>query len=164
MNYLVVIGAALIPLFVGAVWYNPKVLGTAWINASGKTKEDLEGANMPVIFVLTIILGALLALAISQLTNHQSGVMQLFAMHPDFGTSGTEVQTLYDTIMDNYGDRHRTFGHGAVHGVIASVILVLPLLAITAMFERRGAKYIFIHWGYWLLTFVLMGGVICQWL
>ena len=117
---------------------------------------------MGLIFVLTYILAVLLALGLSGMTNHQSGVLQLFAMHPDFAIEGSEIKNLFDSIMTQFGDTHRTFGHGALHGGIAAVIIGLPLIAINALFERRGAKYIGIHFGYWLLTLVLMGGVVCQ--
>ena len=164
MNIPVILGAAIIPLFIGAIWYNPKVFGTAWMNSIGKTEEDLAGANMPVIFGLTFIFSALLALGLSGLTIHQMGVMQLFGTHPEFETAGSEVNKMYTSIMDQYGTRHRSFGHGAVHGVIATIMMALPFIGINALFERRGAKYIFIHLGYWLITLTLMCGVICQWL
>lgn len=161
-NLIAIFGAALIPLLVGAVWYSPKVFGNTWMRVAGKTQEELEGGNMGLIFVLTYILAVLLALGLSGMTNHQSGVLQLFAMHPDFAIEGSEIKNLFDSIMTQFGDTHRTFGHGALHGGIAAVIIGLPLIAINALFERRGAKYIGIHFGYWLLTLVLMGGVVCQ--
>jgi len=37
-------------------------------------------------------------------------------------------------------------------------------MAINALFERRGWKYIGIHFGYWLLTFVALGAAVSQWL
>ena len=90
--------------------------------------------------------------------------MQLFATDPSFAVEGSEINTMYTELMDKYGTRHRSFGHGAVHGVFAAVLLALPFIGINALFERRGAKYIFIHLGYWLVTLVAMCGVICQWL
>jgi hypothetical protein len=161
-NLIALFGAALIPLLVGAVWYSPKVFGNTWMRVAGKTQEELEGGNMAIIFGLTYVLAILLALGLSGMTNHQSGVLQLFAMHPDFAVEGSEIKNLFDSIMTQFGDRHRTFGHGALHGGIAAIIIGLPLIAINALFERRGAKFIGIHFGYWFLTLVLMGGVVCQ--
>jgi hypothetical protein len=65
--------------------------------------------------------------------------------------------------MDTYGDRFRTFKHGALHGGITSIFFVLPMIAIPAMFERRSAKYILIHAGYWFISLCIMGGIICAW-
>ena len=160
-NPLILLGAAIIPMLVGAVWYGP-IFGKAWMNTNGFTEEDLKGGNMLMILGLSFVFSVLLAAGISGLTVHQSAIAQLFAMHPDFKTTGTEVNTLFTSLMDTYGDRHRTFGHGAVHGVIGAVMFALPLIAINSLFERREAKYIFIHFGYWLVTFTLMSGVICQ--
>jgi len=164
MNFLALIGAALIPLVVGAVWYSPKAFGTSWLNAIGKTEEDLAGANMPLIFGLTFVFSILLALGLSGVTIHQNGILQLFATDPTFTVEGSEINVMYNDLMNTYADRHRTFGHGAVHGAIATIILALPFIGINALFERRGAKYIFIHLGYWLITLILMSGIICQWL
>jgi len=44
---------------------------------------------------------------------------------------------------------HRSFGHGFLHGGFLTVFLILPIIAINAIFERRGWKYIWIHAGYW---------------
>lgn len=63
--------------------------------------------------------------------------------------------------MDKYGNNFRTFKHGVFHGVISGIFLIFPLFAINAMFERKGFKYIFINSGYWLVSFALMGGIIC---
>ena len=164
INFITLFLSGLIPLVVGAIWYNPNVMGKAWMAASGKTEEELAKGNMAVIFGLTYFLGLMLALALSGMTNHQSGVMQLFAEHPDFGTAGSEAQNLYDQVMAMFGDSHRTLGHGALHGAFGAVFLALPLIAINAMFERRGGKYIGIHFGYWLLTFVAVGAVVCAYL
>jgi len=164
MNFLAVFGAALIPMIVGFLYYNPKVFGNAWMKAAGKTEEELAKGNMAVILGLSYFLSLLLAFGISGLTNHQSGVMQLFAMHPDFGVSGTEVQNLFEQVMDKFGTTHRTFGHGVIHGVIGCILIALPLISINALFERRGGKYIGIHFGYWLITLALMGGVVCRFL
>ena len=168
MNYLVILGAAVIPLLVGSIWYNPRLFGTAWMNAIGKTEEDFIGVNLALTFGLTFVFSILLALGLSGLTIHQNGIMQLFATDPSFAVEGSEINTMYTELMDKYGTRHRSFGHGAVHGVFATILLALPFIGINALFERRGAKYIFIHLGYWLVTLVgytgAMCGVICQWL
>ncbi len=50
LNFLVILGAALIPMILGFVWYNPKVFGNAWMQAADMTEEKMQGANMPIIF------------------------------------------------------------------------------------------------------------------
>jgi len=128
------------------------------------TEDSLKKGNMALIMGLSYFLSIVLAMGLMGLTNHQSGVMQLFGTHPDVEVVGSEVHTLVTTVNEKFGDRHRDFKHGALHGGIAAILLALPLIAINALFERRGAKYIGIHFGYWFITLILMGGVICQWL
>jgi hypothetical protein len=70
MNYLALGIAALIPLIVGFIWYNPKTFGKSWQNAAGLTDEKLKGANMPLIFGLTLVLGFLLAMMVNILVVH----------------------------------------------------------------------------------------------
>lgn len=46
--------AAVIPLLVGMVWYNPKVFGNAWMGATGLDEAKAkDGFNMPLVFGLT---------------------------------------------------------------------------------------------------------------
>jgi len=65
-------------------------------------------------------------------------------------------------MMEKYGKNFRTFKHGMLHGFIAGITLGVSIIGVTAMFERRSTKYILIHLGYWAITFMIMGGIICQ--
>lgn len=47
--------------------------------------------------------------------------------------------------------------------VSRGLLLATPLVASTALFERRGFRYIFVTGGYWTLSFTLMGMLICAW-
>jgi hypothetical protein len=40
------------------------------------------------------------------------------------------------------------------------ILLPAPIIAINAMFDRKGFKYIAINAGYWVVSFCLMGGII----
>ena len=74
----------------------------------------------------------------------------------------SEAQAEFNALMAKYGDAQRGFSHGAMHGSMVSIFFVLPLIAINSLFERRGWKYTFIHFGYWFCSLVLMGGLLCQ--
>ncbi|HMP32135.1 MAG TPA: DUF1761 domain-containing protein [Saprospiraceae bacterium] len=76
-------------------------------------------------------------------------------------TSSQEYQDLI-AFMAKYGDRYRTFKHGALHGGITAIFFILTIIAINALFERRGWKYILIHLGYWFITCLIIGGILCQ--
>jgi hypothetical protein len=162
MEYLVYPLAALITLVVGAVWYNPSVMGNAWMKASGMTKEMAESGNMIKIFGLTFLFGLFISASLLPVVIHQANIQSLLGFQEGFGVEGGEAQVMFDDIMEKYGDEHRHFGHGALHGGIVGIIFAWPLIGIIALFERRSWKYTGIHAGYWIITLSLMGGLISQ--
>ena len=161
-NYYMYFVVALVPLFIGAIYYHPKVAGKAWMKTNGFTEESMQGANMGLIFLLTYIFSLLLSSFLPSLSIHAMGLFQL--MVPEITETGSAAQATFIEVMGAYGDRYRSFGHGAAHGAFVSIFLVLPILAIVAMFERRGWKYVLIHFVYWLICLVLMCGLLCQFL
>ncbi|MBP9069986.1 MAG: DUF1761 domain-containing protein, partial [Bacteroidia bacterium] len=50
-----------------------------------------------------------------------------------------------------------------LHGALGGVLIALPILGTNAMFERKGFKYIAINCGYWIITMMVMGGIVCGW-
>lgn len=159
-NFYMYFLTALIPMLVGAVYYNPKVLGNAWMKTNGFEPKDLEGANMAVIFGVSFIMSVLISFTMAGVSIHQTGVAQVL-----FGAMGEGDQNVindFNTFMNKYGNVHRSFGHGALHGAFFTLFFVLPVLSINAMFERRGWTYILIHTGYWLISLTLMAGILCK--
>lgn len=160
-NWYIPFLAALIPLVIGFIWYNPKVFGTAWMNASGMTEEKAKGANMPLIFGLTYLFSLMMCLVISSSSIHQFHLFSLFAGNPDFKTDGSETQMVLQGLMEKYGTNFRTFKHGVFHGVLLGLFIGLPIIGINALFERKGFKYIAINVGYFIVSIALMGGLLC---
>ena len=160
-NWLIILLSALIPLIVGWVWYNPKVFGTAWMEATGMTKDNMTGANMPKIFIITFIMGFLAAIAIEFIVIHQWHYYSILANEPGINDPTSPIGMEMKAFMDKYGHNFRTFKHGALHGTISGIFLVMPIITINALFERRGFKYIAINTGYWIVTIALMGGLLC---
>ncbi len=157
MNILVTSAiAALTPLVVGFVWYNPKVFGAAWLKSINMTEEQMKGANMAVIFGVTYLFSYMLSLGLYSIVIHQQGVASLAV------DNVPELRDMGNAFIAKAGLRYNTFKHGAFHAIVAAILFALPVLGINALFERRGAKYIFIHLGYWIVTLGIMGGIICQ--
>ncbi len=163
MNLIATLVAALVPLVIGFVWYNPKVFGNAWMKASGVTEEKIKSSNMILIFGLTFILSLFLAMAMQFLVIHQAHVKSLFFLQP-IDDANTEMGALYQTIMQKLGTSYRTFKHGALHGTISALFVALPVLSVNALFERKGFKYVAINVGYWMLCMGIMGGIVSAWL
>lgn len=63
INLLAVVLGAVAFFVVGAVWYTA-LFGKAWQKASGLTQEQLEGANMPMIFGLCFLFELLISLTL----------------------------------------------------------------------------------------------------
>ena len=162
-KFWLVFVTALIPLITGFIWYHPKVFGNTWMRAAGLRQEDLSKGKMGIIFGLTYIFGVLLSFALISIVIHQFSVFGVLAV-PDAEKPGTEVYNTLTSFMAKYGRNFRTFKHGMLHGFMASITVALPLIGINALFERKRAAYIFVHLGYWMITLMLMGGVLCQFL
>ncbi|MGZ3919984.1 MAG: DUF1761 domain-containing protein [Bacteroidia bacterium] len=154
--------AALIPLFIGFIWYNPKVFGNAWMKASNTPMpEKGKGPNMALIFTMCYILSIFVAFALMTITIHQMGVFSVLADEPGMRDPNSEVSIMFKDFMQKYGHNFRSFKHGALHGTIAGIMIALPVIGTSAMFEGRKFKYIAITSGYWIVSMALMGGVIC---
>jgi Protein of unknown function (DUF1761) len=156
MNFYIWFATALVPLIVGFVWYNPKVLGKAWMESAGMTMEQTQGLNMPMVFGLTYLFGLFVSLALSGIVVHQMGMGGVFA--------NDQQNPIFKAAMAEGLHNFRTYKHGLLHGVLTAVFLVLPIVGISAMFERKGFKYIAIHVGYWMVCLGIMGAIICHWL
>lgn len=164
MAIVILLLAALIPLVLGFIWYNPNVFGKAWMNASGLTEEKMKGGNMVKIFGLTFLLSFMAAVAIMTIVIHQFHFNSILMNEPGMKDPNSEISLMAKSFMEKYGHNFRTFKHGAFHGTIAGIFFALPLIGINALFERKGFKYVAINAGFWIISIALMGGVICQFL
>jgi len=164
INILAVLAATLVPIVMGFIWYNPKTLGGAWMREAGVTREMMQGKSMALVFVLSFVFSFMLAFAMQMIVIHQVHFASMLMHHQQELKDTTQgLGATYKDIMDKYGNEFRTFKHGALHGFMASVFVILPVIAINAMFERKSWKYIWISWGYWAISFLVMGGIISCW-
>jgi len=164
INIYVPFLAALIPLAVGAFYYSPILFQNAWMKASGVTEEKIKSGNMILIFGLSYLFSLFICGFLIQFSIHQSAVPGLFNGAEAYNITAAEGEAFVNNFMEKYGHVHRSFSHGAVHGIMATIFVALPLISINSLFERRGFKYIMIHVGYWLVALTLMSGVLCAFL
>jgi len=163
MNFYIFFLAALVPMIIGSVWYGP-LFGKAWMNQMGFTEESLKGTNMLKTLLICYVLSILIAFALMPMVIHQMGVYSTLAGEPGFTEQTGEAYSYFENFVATYSDRFRTFRHGAFHGVLFGFFLILPVIGIVALFEKKSFKYVAINAGYWIVTLVIMGGVICQWI
>jgi hypothetical protein len=158
----IVLLVGLVPLAVGMIWYSPKVFGNAWLNSSGLTPEKLKDFNMLKVYSLTYVFSVLIAMALMPIVIHQMGILSVFGNDPTIKDPNSESYRYVADFFTKYGQNFRTFKHGAFHGALSAVFFAMPVLGIMVLFEKKSAKYLFIHVGFYLVCFMLMGGLLCQ--
>lgn len=72
INFLAVFVAALASFILGAVWYNPNLMGQIWQKELGFTDEYLQKGSMPKIFGTSFILMFLMSFGQAMLMAHSS--------------------------------------------------------------------------------------------
>ena len=155
INFLALLLAALSTLVVGFIWYNPKVFGTIWMKETGINPEEGKKPNMILLFGVSILYAFFIAFVLQMITIHQFGAL---------GMIGGDIATAkpsYTAFMADYGDAFRTFKHGALHGTMTGLFLVLPVIGTNALYEKRSFKYTLVTGGFWIVCFAIMGGIIC---
>ena len=161
-NFLIVFMSALVPVFLGAVWYGP-LFRTAWLKEVNFTEKDMINPNMPLIIVLSYILGIFISLGLLPVVIHQMGITSTLANEPGIAEKTGEAYETLVTFMQSYGGKFRTFKHGALHGGLCGFFMIFPIISIKSLFERKSFKYIAINSGYWIICLAIMGGIICKW-
>jgi len=131
VNWLSMVIATITPMVVGFIYYNPKVFGNIWMKSLGITEEDIKKQNMAKTYGIAIVMSFILAFFLLNFNN----------------SPGQEGE--FDS-----------FKHGAFHGLFLTIVVAMPILMTNGLFELKNLKNIFINIGYWLITFVLMGGVL----
>jgi Protein of unknown function (DUF1761) len=157
INFLALLVAAISTLLVGFIWYNPKVFGTIWMKESGMTEEKMKGANMALIFGLSVLYAFFISFILQMVTIHQFGALGMIGGDP------TIAKPSYAAFMVDYGNAFRSFKHVALHGFMTGLFLALPVIGTNALYERRSFRYTLITGGFWIVCFMIMGGIICAW-
>ena len=158
-NFLVIAASAFIPFLVAYAWYHPKLFGgDTWAEVAELTAEQKDNPVKPFKLGLSILLNFLIAFGMYNFTVHASGVFGLMGADQELMKTGTAL-----AFLQEHGRNFTTFGHGLVHGFAATILLVLPIEGYTTIFERKSAKYFFIKIGFWLISLMLIGGVVSAW-
>lgn len=154
-NYLAIVVAAVVPVVLGFIWYNPKVFGVAWMRAAEMTEAKIKAGNMAIIFGVSLIFSLMIAFFTNVLVIHELGVLGLTGGNLDAATT--------QAFLEEFEGMWRTYKHGALHGAMAGVAFALPVIGINGLFERKGFKYILINAGYWIVCLTVMGSIISGW-
>jgi hypothetical protein len=139
INWLALVAAAVSTLVVGSIYYGP-LFGKMWQKEVGMSDEELKSGNMLKIFGLSLIFAFFIAITLWM------SVMLGGAPGEEHGASP-----------------YLTFKHGALHGAILGLFLVLPVIGTIALYERKSLRYVLLTVGYWTISMAVMGGIINVW-
>ncbi len=157
-NWFIIPIAALVPLVLAMIWYHPSVMGKRLAKLNGgQTIGKLSIGKVAIFYLFSFLLAYVLTL----MSVHQSAIIQLFFMDPEFAKPGSQYAGFVKDFMETYGDRHRSFGHGMIHGAEAGLFFGLALLGGTAIMQNKPLKHIWIHLVFWILCCSLTAGVTC---
>ncbi|WP_431133024.1 DUF1761 domain-containing protein [Psychroserpens mesophilus] len=156
-NFLAILVAAIVPIILGFFWYNPKTFGILWAREAEMTEEKMKRGNVPVTFIVSLMLSFILAFFVQMLTIHQFGAIGMVGGDPSI------AEPSYEAFMADYGNAFRTYKHGALHGAMAGIFMFVPVIAINALFERKSWKYILINGLFWTVAITIMGAIVCGW-
>lgn len=161
-NLLINLLAAIVPLFIGFIWYHKSIFGAAWMKTIGMDPDEEMTPPNPLIFLWCFLLSFVISFVLTPIVIHQYGVFSVLISEPGFNEPGSEIAKFYSDFMAKYGNNFRTFKHGSLHGGIMGLLFVTPILGTISLFEKKPFKYVLINGGYWVVSLAIMGGIICQ--
>jgi len=142
INWIAIIVAGLVPTILGALYYGP-IFGKIWMDSLGYTEEDFKGRNEALIYGSALVLAMLISMSI-KMTNE--------LVHKDVNSAGELVFSSF-----------HTFGHGALHGAMLAITLVVPVFLSLSLFQKNSGKNMLLNAAFWIICFAIMGGILDAW-
>ena len=133
INFLAVFVAALAAFILGSIWYSV-LFGKAWQKELGMSDEELEGANMAMIFGSSFLMMLIMAFGMGMLLQGHS-------------CQDTEL----------------TMTIGLYHGLMIGVLFVGTSQAINYLYQRKSIKLWLIDASYQILFLGIMGAILGAW-
>ncbi|MFH0887569.1 MAG: DUF1761 domain-containing protein [bacterium] len=133
INYLLVLLSAIVAMVVGAIWYSPLLFGNEWNKYSGLTPEDLEKAK-------------------------QKDTGKLYAFQ--FLATVLMSYILAQLVVFMHAI---SFSDGAKIGFWLWLGIVVPVLLGSVLWERKSIIVYLIDIGQYLVSLVLIGGILGLW-
>lgn len=161
INPIAVLIAAFIPTVLGLLWYSPMLFGGTWRRLSGTAEIKTTALKLALFLVVSFAVSFFLSVLLVSNTIHQMGVMGTMAGEVDFGKEGSASTAVFNDFMKIYGDKFRSYPHGALHGAFLSLFGFMPMFGLIAMRERKGWAYFGVHAIFWLICTTAMGAVVC---
>lgn len=133
VNLLAVLVAAIVSMVIGSLWYSTILFGKTWIRLSGLTQENMDKAK-------------------------QKGMGKTYT----FGFIGSLLMSYVLAHSVAYASAV-TFGGGMVAGFWNWLGFVVPVILGSILWENRSVGLFFINIGYYLVSLIIMGGILAVW-
>jgi len=131
INWVSMILATLTPMVIGFIYYQKGLFGKAWAQTISMPKAQRTKFHPIVGFSISFIVCFLLSYFLLNFCN------------------GAGQEGVFDT-----------FQHGAIHGVVLSVFVIIPISITGVLYNERSWSNMLINAGYWLISLPLMGGIL----
>lgn len=130
MENLSLLIATLTPLVIGYIWFG-LLFKKIWRKSAPKAIETLTTKHKIAFIVISIITSFIMSFFLLEFNNSE-------------GQEG----------------EHDTFLHGAFHGLVLSVFIIIPILTGKKLYEQTSWINLGLNVFYWLTTLVIMGGTL----
>ena len=132
INWFSLVLATLTPMFIGYFFYHKAVFGKAWMASVGMTDNPATKVNRIVTLGVSLLF---------------SFLMSFFLLN--FNNDGLNQEGDFDTFL-----------HGAWHGTLLAIVVVIPVIVTNGYLGQRAWKNMLINICYWVITLALMGGIL----
>lgn len=106
VNYVAILGAAIVSMIIGFIWYHPRVLGNRWMAGTGKKKEEMGNPKVAMIggFIASLIMMWVFAqnLVAWQALNALEGAMGGFFLWLGFIATTMTMGALFEGQKKSY--------------------------------------------------------------
>jgi hypothetical protein len=154
LNYLAFFLISFVPLIIGYFWYQPNSRISQWAGVKLVHPKKLSIPKIVLLFMSSLAL----TYGYMNLIIHQMGFYELF--FTDIMLGNKESEQIVKDFLAKYGDKHRHLGHGIFHGAINAFLFALPFTVVHAILNNKNRKYVMHNFLYWLLTSMIIGGLI----
>ncbi len=133
VNSLAIIVSAALGMIIGGSWYSPTFFGNAWVKLAGITPRQAREAQ-------------------------KKGMGKSYALM----FLGTLIMAFVLSAIVKWVDA-QTFGEGAAVAFWIWIGFILPVHLGSVLWEGKSWKLYWINVTYYLVTLIIMGGILAAW-
>jgi hypothetical protein len=159
-NYIVVIVSTFIPVLFAKIWFSESTR-SFFMLAPLNRKNDSSNKSI-LFYAIIILLSLFFSISMHFQVIHQFHFKSMFLDEVGFNESQGSAFKAFEYIMDSYGDKFRTYGHGLFHGLLNAIFIVLPILFLFKIEFNFTKKALLYYWLYFALTMMIVGSIICH--